>query len=1699
MADVQMRPDGAAQQQQGDAAARSHSRYSPDLACTAEVLRLGEIFVELGFTRAAKEKPSPPADAARAAASSAGGAAGATTWALEVFDDTLSTVYSGSFQGDKPAKVLKLRPGKLYTFTTQLHREPAGGGARVCGAPSSGRFRMQMDVATKCVTIGEDTAAFRWDRPVKAEEAGQTPERHPELSAGVRSVAGYCLKLLNTAGEVEFHEKFATGVRTHTVYGLTPGRRYVVQACWDTLLGQPCKWQEVLRFETQPAYELKAEAVGEDFVALVWARAALPERPALEEAEGPAYMKSSSQALQFEIVVEGGGHTMLSDSLELRSSQTCHTLSGLIPATSYTVKLRAMSTRARWGVFSCPLTVATLSTPSAAVLACGENSAQIVLRRGTAGAGVVEEGEEFRLNVLGVSHSFSYDETFTASQVRVAGGLVTVDALRPDSTYKVFCCASRGGAWGLWSEGVGLATQPLPYVVCRERGEDFVALAWGKQQAARERGEGGAGTAPEAAAADAQQTYHVQLLRVGGAGDEAVAYEVEHAGSSAGFRVHSLSPDTAYSARVRSVQRVAAAPGGGGGGGVPQAREEKVYGIWSAPLDIRTLRPIVLKLVDIGEDFLQLEWKRAPRQGGEGSGTSGEDATAGADGWGDLKYELVLGCVDSGEDCILHKELLETNYRIAQLAPNTTYSVAVRTCDDRQQWGLWCNVCFRTLSSVVLRCHEVGEDFARVVWEREAIGPASQCLEGVSGGDSFVSQYRLLVYCVDDVADDTAAVAGGSVEDTAAAIEDAGGEAEEEEDPEAYPPARRSSFVVDRLLDPSHTSCRVAELAAARRYAVVVKASSKTGVWGLWSSPVFFFTVAPFVIPVGELSIGENYVHFVWGRDGNPQLQPGTTKGDYEVTSQQLRIRGLDDEYKLDRTLQPASRDLKVYGLKPASAYSIQIRACNTSGEWGTWSADVRFQTRATIVMRSLEISEDYVVVRWERKKSDDRDRGYPSGRGYITRYHLRVVGAASDSDFSFDAELLESQTPYRISNLLPDTRYNVFIKANYNDDEWGLWSRPLCCLTLKLIEVNTLLIGEEFANIRWSRPEQSRELPAALLAGNSKTPSGPGGGEADEAPVACFGQRRPCYQLRVTTRDVPGPLASGQLSWASAGMATATAGIVSEEVSTGAAEAETKIVMETEVVDPSDEVSFTVPNMKPGTQYALMVRSKIDFGSWGVWSQVQRLVTLRPCVVYFSVIGEDFARISWERPVQQVVDPTVSKGRGAITKSQVKVKTPTGQVQTYDISSALTSLAVEDYRPATTYYVSVRTFNDNHDWGQWSPDKAFRTISGLRIDVASIGEDYIWMSFGRESDYGREEPGVNTVVSVDTSVLKYQIRCVGDNGFSYTREMPGTARRCFSLQGLEPNTVHEVAVRGRSRYDAWGQWSGVHLQTLNRLSISFGNIGEQFVALSWERPKPAAGTAGVSHVALPDATVTRYRLRLHEVGRPESTRLFDLAPDCTQCTVPDLTPNSTYSVSVASCNAHGQWGLWSEERRVHTHPPLHLQVEDIGEAYASVVWARDALSDSHGEGVHVGRSVVQEYHVKAEGRHGVVVERHLDPAVHGCKVEGLESDTLYQVTVRLRDAEGEWGLWSAVRRFVTLRPVELTIEKVGESFVHMRWGRRKEHAPGAILALQMDDDDDGRDDDEEDEEEEEYDEDGDAEHRGGGGGGAKEGDSDVD
>ena len=839
-----------------------------------------------------------------------------TSWQLRVETDSREVVMDEQLPSKSLSKVIKVKPSCVYLAQvrafTQLHNAWGPWSPLV-------RTRSFPPVTTCVQEIGEDYVRVAWDRPLR-DTTGLDEVELPQAHIIVSEISQFQLKVSRECDMVqEYCDEFPAGVRTYTLHGLRPGMAYIVFVRYATLIGTMKQWSEVCRFYTLPKHCLKVKTRGEDKFEVAWERNALPTTSI-------GYMLPDSTVHKYELTITGEQAPI--DAIELPASIHSYEFSGLLPGSEYKLRLRSLTTEGRWGTRCDALVVRTAQRPRLSTVAVGETYASVSWDRSAAEN---ESEVEWAVKAL----SFPFEKTQKASLATGAPRVVHAENLVGGAKYEICIRTLLDGAWGLWSDPHVIETLPTVSLRIVERGEDFLTVSWPTQNTSRR-----------------EKPYHIIVTQLTPAEDigPVLDAEVEAYAEAAGFQIGNLLPGRRYEIKVRAWQCC------------PNSSYEG-WGDFSSPVVAYTLKSVELRLLDVGEDFAQLSWTRALMR--SASSQPNSEATA----WVDLKYEMVVGCLDTGEDCLIHRELLDTTYTITNLLPNTSYVVSVRACDEKEQWGRWCKLSLRTLSEVTLSVHEIGEDFFRAMWHRAAVEIEDE--NTAMCGDLYVSEYCLFVF-----SDDC--------------------DASKPHEEAQYPRGGNSEIQILKHISHEHTSFRVGELLPDRTYTAVIRAATSTRKWGLWSKEARFRTLSPFRIPASTLSIGENYVALVWNRDEHPAVSPGTMLGDYTIISQQLRVVGIDGaSYTKEYSLAPEQRELKLRDLQPATAYSIQIRACTKTGEWGLWSAAVSILTRATITARAIEVAENYILVSWEKNKAAN-PKNYPTGKGFISEYHLQVSTSTS-------------------------------------------------------------------------------------------------------------------------------------------------------------------------------------------------------------------------------------------------------------------------------------------------------------------------------------------------------------------------------------------------------------------------------------------------------------------------------------------------------------------------------------------------------------------------------------------------------------------------------------------------------------------------------------------------------------------------------
>jgi len=1475
---------------------------------------------------------------------------GISRWRLQVSTDAHVTVIDETYPAAAAlSKVVKLKASTAYLVRACLYSDKLAAWGPWSPMKHTRTFP---PVITSVAELGEDYVRLLWDRQLR-DASLIDPEQNPESMEIVSHISQFQLRVVREVDmQQEVHEEFPVGVRTYTLHDLRPATAYIVFVRYATLIHTLKQWSEVCRFVTQAAHSLEVVARGETTFGIAWERATLPE--------SVGYLTPDPTIHKFELTVDGG--RLLPEPIELPPATRSHTFVDLDPSTEYKVRFRCLTKEGRWTSKTKPVVVRTAAMPEAKVLHVGETFVVVAWDRDPP-----EEETKVQLEISSSNRNYNrvveadIDPQRTEKRYDL-GGLVA------GTSYEVRLRTFVQGCWGRFSHKASFRTCEKPVVRLTERGENFLNVSWNRTDA------------------NAENKWRIVVRQIKQDGREPVVLDAETT-QHENLRLEDLDSHSAYRIVVRAWQ-------------VNPVSGDASWGEESISVVGHTLRSIALQVVDIGEDFAQLTWTRdlvdAPSVAGENRVIE----------WGDLKYEIKLSCFDAGEDDQIHKEVLDTTYTVTNLLPDTVYHVSVRACDERKQWGEWRSLKFRTLATVVLAMHDIGEDYARVMWRRAEEAGTVQSDDDDDAQNSFVSQFSLFIFSVDE--------GGAAVE-----CSDAG-----------YHRGGNSEIRVLRRIASQHQSYRIDGLLPDREYVAVLRAATASDKWGLWSKEVQFRTVAPFRIPARELNIGENYVSLVWSRDEDPVVRPGTLLGDYAIIAQEVKVVGINNDYYREVKMPADARELKQADLQPATAYSIQIRVCNSSGEWGLWSSAVQVLTRATIVTRALEVAEDYLVISWERSKAPN-PHNYPTGKGFISSYRLRITDKDGNK---IEESLSDADCPYRTPSLQPDSFYLVELKANYNDEEWGQWSVPLWCRTMTRLSVRTPLISEEFCHVAVSRPLQSHKIPSdAGFDGFDYKMHNVVPGERRETVAICV------------TAPVTGKAPHATGASKPARVRNAGGQRVPEEC------ADERLIVEVEVTDKAGELKFTVPNLKADTVYTVSARSKRANGDWGMWSDPNRFITLSPVRISFTSIGEDHLQVDWRRAPQDSVAAVVNKGVGYIARSRIKVRELSGAwSETREIESSDTQTIFDKLKDATTYAVSVQTLNDNHDWGAWSEESRVRTMATMGIDVEHIGEDAVWLSWMRKGDLDADISS-DTALSVDTQVRSYQLTVSTPNGdFSVQRDIEREGSKaggnCF-LRGLVPDTIYDVKVRAQSKSQRWGKWSSKLFRTLPTMRVSFGNIGEHFAVVEWRRhlPTSARPTTGEEIVEAVD-TIELFRLKV-QMGDDKPV-VYELPPNMSSFRLNDLLPSSEYRMWLCARGREGVWGLWNEETRVRTLPQLQLSTEDIGENYVTVSWRRMSWSGGpKAEGEIKTWEIdgaVSGYQIRVLNDEGeTVAEQMLGYTQQRCTLPRLDTRTVYTVMVRAKDTYNVWGLWSEPRKFVTLYPVATRLMMIGEDFIQLEWDRK--------------------------------------------------------
>jgi chitodextrinase len=302
-------------------------------------------------------------------------------------------------------------------------------------------------------------------------------------------------------------------------------------------------------------------------------------------------------------------------------------------------------------------------------------------------------------------------------------------------------------------------------------------------------------------------------------------------------------------------------------------------------------------------------------------------------------------------------------------------------------------------------------------------------------------------------------------------------------------------------------------------------------------------------------------------------------------------------------------------------------------------------------------------------------------------------------------------------------------------------------------------------------------------------------------------------------------------------------------------------------------------------------------------------------------------------------------------------------------------SLGVSGLVQGTAYSMTVRAKDAAGNWSDWSTPLVVTTADTQPPSVPTVLA-------------ASNVTGTSFTLSWNASTDNFSV--TGYEVMQDSTSLGTISGTSLPVTGLAQGTPYSMTVRARDAAGNWSNWSA---------PLVVGTADTQ-------PPSVPAGLAsntvtGTSFTLTWNPSTDNFGVTGYEVRR-DSTSLGTTSG--TSLPITGLSAGNTYSMTVRACDAAGNWSGWSSPlvvttTAVDTQPPsvpTNLAATGIGLTSFTLTWS--ASTDNVG---------VTGYEVmKGATLAGA-------PAVTSLNVTGLSPGTGYSMTVRARDAGGNWSGWS--------------------------------------------------------------------------------------
>eukprot|EP01060_Flectonema_neradi_P002744 TRINITY_DN1173_c3_g2_i1.p1 TRINITY_DN1173_c3_g2~~TRINITY_DN1173_c3_g2_i1.p1 ORF type:complete len:2434 (+),score=422.01 TRINITY_DN1173_c3_g2_i1:80-7381(+) len=1231
-----------------------------------------------------------------------------------------------------------------------------------------------------------------------------------------------------------------------------------------------------------------------------------------------------------------------------------HTFEDLTPATDYKISIQACFGD-RWQSWSKPVPVRTAGPATIHLSRRGEDFIQIRWRSEFYDLNCINPAEQrFQLKVVRLRSAS--DTSLTAAGIHKQDDVILlqeftntfghrITKLQPSSRVSIQVKAFNTplGKWGSWCEPRCIST--LQSVISFTMvGETCFEAAWQQKPRTVSAVDDTVPVEDDPLAPSEAVMYILRINSIDNDGNSTPLEKYHFTDEdNPFFLVEGLKPNHRYSAQLCTADSL------------------QTWSPWSAQAMVTMMPPLVLTVLDIGEDYCKVCWKRM-------------ESIDGPVDWdeSDTNYRIAATALkldpDDGDSVSAGAQLKyfvegETEFTLRHLLPDTSYRLSVSAYPKKTNvWGVWSEAVYsRTNPSIAVELDAVGEDYAHISWKRtepsqdlEKLHPCCDIVRvGGTYGEDATGAY------IQSAGSNTLGGKSGSRATYPLHVADA---SITEFNVKVYRVVTEADGEVTKSLEfetflaYDHSTIRVPRLLPNTSYEAVACACNLKGEWGIISNALTFCTTLPTEMVVTEIT--QSYVKVKWGRDD----------ADEDIGKYLIRIVGPDDDFLKEVTIPTGKKEYCIEGLGINCCYSVSVRAMH-DGEWGHWSNNIFVALRA-IRVNLVEASQDWLKVSWSNKSiPDGRQRKLFSTIMSNSVATTRTLPESSDNECVFTG--LDPLMPYSI-HLLCVEQVPLYIKCggwvgsngaqNHSFPESGRPADTNVTVTLPLISsdyssfhtdscsystlanitMRVLKVGENFVSVKWSREVYAHAAEAARES------------EA-ECEISCTLVNSQDDTNSVITRKVKGnEITVTHLQYNSqyelrVRKVSLLTSAWSEPVSVRTLDKVRVIVGPNATSDSGREATAaaTTPTTAAATKPAHEDPSSDTPHDGSDSTQIG--------------VGEDFIILNWEkgtRPSQAtsyIVRCYVIDDDGNLVGEREEYSTS-------EMKYKLTKL-----QPDMRHKITVRSVVDDEGQlrvGEWSDELTLCTLSPMHVYITSITEETAEIQWSRRGESKSSSASVNTIGSYHLKVFNIP-RPVKGGGDSPPPKILEECQllesdaefsmRCKKLTGLKPNQSYTAMIRA-STENSWGAWSqGITFTTQPSMIANINLIGEECLFLSWERNAQQSGSRTSSQRGLAStrdvdtqaegavqlAIAESCELTVSTVGKDRKTITKTLPATPNHFRLDDLSPNMQYEVCLRPCYAGRAFGVWCEPIYCCTLPPLTVEVSRIGETFVHLKWQR--------------------------------------------------------------------------------------------------------------------------------------------------------------